>query len=143
MIASLPKSTADFGKCCKLPADLKHPAIPDMEAFVAATRLNLETLTAIKRIVAECARVVARRHMETVQQSMAEVTGAMQTMSSREPPQATGVKQGDLLKRACERGASSTKELSDLIQHSNDEAVTLLNARVEALSTKLLVSEYS
>ena len=77
--------------------------------------------------------------METVQQSMAEVTGAMQTMLSFEPPQATGVLQLVLLKRPCERGASSTKEFSDLIQHSNDEALTLLSARVDALSTKLLV----
>jgi phasin family protein len=112
-----------------------------MDAYVSATRLNLATLTAINGIVTECARAVARRGMEIVQQSMAEVTAAVQTISSRESPQAAGVKQVELLKQAYERGASSTKELSNLIQNSNDEALTLLNARVDALSTKLLVTQ--
>ena len=129
-MASHPRTMVEFGECGNMPA---------MAVFVAATRLNLATLTATDRIVMESARVVARRHMEIVQQSMAELIGAVQSMSSHEP-QANGTKQVELLK-ASERGASSMKELSDLIQHSNDEAVTLLNARVDALSTTLLVTQ--
>ena len=83
-MASLPIFMTDAGECATLVADMKHPATSDMEAFVAATRLNLATLTAIDRIVMECARVVARRQMEIVQQSMAEMIGAVQTMSSPE-----------------------------------------------------------
>jgi phasin family protein len=128
---------ADAGECGTLFADMTHPATSDMEAFVAATRLNLATLSAIDRIVMECARVVARRQMEIVQQSMAEVTGAVQTMSSLEASQAKDAKQFELLKRTCERGTSSTKELRDLIQHSSDEATTFLNARVDALDSEL------
>jgi phasin family protein len=129
-MASHPRTMVEFGECGNMPA---------MAVFVAATRLNLATLTATNRIVRECAGVVARRHMEILQQSMAELIGAVQSMSSHEP-QANGTKQVELLK-ASERGASSMKELSDLIQHSNDEAVTLLNARVDALSTTLLVTQ--
>ena len=36
--------------------------------------------------------------------------------------------------------SSGMRELSDLIQHSNDEAVTLLNDRVDALSNTLFVT---
>ena len=100
MMASFRKSTADTDECGKLFADPKHPTTPDMEAFAPATGLNLETLTATRRIIAECARTIARRHMEIVQQSMAEVTGAVRTMSSLEPPQATDINQVELLKRA-------------------------------------------
>jgi phasin family protein len=133
MMALLPESTADLRECGKLFADLNHPAVADIEAFAAAIRLNVETLAVIDRIVSESARKVARRHMEIVQQSMADVTGAVRTIPSPGPPQA------ELLKRACERGASGTRELSDLIRHSNDEALALLKARVDALSAKLQV----
>ncbi len=139
-MASLPIFMTDAGECATLVADMKHPATSDMEAFVAATRLNLATLTAIDRIVMECARVVARRQMEIVQQSMAEMIGAVQTMSSPEASQVKDAKQFELLKRTCERGASSTKELRDLIQQSSDEATTLLNARVDALDIELCIT---
>ena len=44
-----PKSMADFGDFTKLFADLKFPAVPDMDAFVSASRRNMETLTAANR----------------------------------------------------------------------------------------------
>jgi phasin family protein len=129
-----PKSLADFGEFGKLFADLKLPAIPDVEAFVSASRRNIETLTAANRIALDGAQAVARRHMEIVQQSMAELTEAVRAMSSVEAPQAKAAKQAELLKQAYERAVSNMKEISDLIQHSNAEAVKLLNARfVEAI----------
>ena len=81
-----PKSMADFGEFGKLFADMKLPAMLDMDAFVAASRRNIETLTAANRIALEGAQTVARRHMEIVQQSMAELTEAVQAMSSLEAP---------------------------------------------------------
>ena len=41
----------------------------------------------------------------------------------------TSAKQADLLKRTYERAVSNTRELSDLIQRSNGEALDLLNKR--------------
>ena len=129
-----PKSMADFGDFGKLFADLKLPAAPDMEAFVAASRRNMETLTAANKIALEGAQAVARRHIEILQQSMGELTEAVRAMSSVEAPQAKAAKQADLLKQAYERAVSNMKELGDLIQQSNAEAVNLLNARfVEAM----------
>jgi hypothetical protein len=60
---------ADFSKFF---ADMKLPALPDMEMFVAASRKNIETLSAANRVALEGAQAVARRHMEIVQSSMAE-----------------------------------------------------------------------
>jgi phasin family protein len=72
--------------------------------------------------------------MEIMQQSMAELTEAVRAMSSVEAPQAKAAKQAELLKQAYERAVANMKEISDLIQHSNAEAVKLLNARfVEAM----------
>jgi phasin family protein len=124
-----PKSMADFGEFGKLFADMKLPAVPDMEAFVNASRRNMETLTAANRVALEGAQAVGRRHMEIVQQSMAELTEAMRAMSAVEPPQAKAARQAELLKQAYERAVANMKEIGDLIQHSNAEAVRLLNAR--------------
>src|ERR1700710_1096855 len=138
-----PKSMADFGEFGKLFADMKLPAMADMDAFVSASRRNMETLTAANRVALEGAQAVARRHMEIVQQNMAEMTEAVRAMSSMEAPQAKAAKQAELLKAAYERAVSNMKELGDLIQHSNAEAVKLLNARfaeamdeVKALASK-------
>ena len=129
-----PKSMADFGDFGKLFADLKLPVAPDMEAFVTASRRNMETLTAANKVALEGAQAVARRHVEILQQSMGELTEAVRAMSSVEAPQAKAAKQAELLKQAYERAVSNMKELGDLIQHSNTEAVNLLNARfVEAM----------
>jgi phasin family protein len=129
-----PKSMADFGEFGKLFADMKLPAVPDMEALVNASRKNMESLTAANKVALEGAQAVARRHMEIMQQSMAELTEAVRAMSSVEAPQAKAAKQAELLKHAYERAVANMKELSDLIQHSNAEAVKLLNARfVEAM----------
>ena len=139
-----PKSMADFGEFGKLFADMKLPAVPDMEAFVSASRRNMETLTAANRVALEGAQAVARRHMEIVQQSMAEMTEAVRAMSSVEAPQAKAAKQAELLKQAYEHAVANMKEISDLIQHSNAEAVKLLNARfVEALDEVKALAEKS
>jgi phasin family protein len=124
-----PKSMADFGEFGKLFADMKLPAMPDMEAFVSASRRNMETLTAANRVALEGAQAVARRHMEIVQQSMAELTEAVRSMSSVESPQSKAAKQAELLKQAYERAVANMKEIGDLMQHSHAEAMKLLNTR--------------
>ncbi len=124
-----PKLTPDFGDFTKLFADLKFPALPDMESFIAASRRNIETLTAANKVALEGAQAVARRHVEIVQQNMAELTEAVRSLSTAGAPQAKAAKQAELLKLAYERSVANIKELSDLIQQSNAEALKLLNER--------------
>jgi phasin family protein len=110
-------------------ADMKLPALPDMEAFLSANRRNLETLTAANRVALEGAQAVARRHMEMMQGSIAELTEAMKALASTDTPQVKAVRQAELLKHAYQHAVAHMKELSDLIQQSNAEAIALLNAR--------------
>lgn len=124
-----PKSMADFGDFAKFFSDMKMPAMPDMDAFVAASRRNMETFTAANRVALEGAQAVARRHMEIMQQSMTEMTEAMRSFTTAESPQAKAAKQAELLKHAYERSVANIKELGDMIQQSNTEALRLLNAR--------------
>ena len=80
-------------------ADLKFPAIPDMDAFTAATRRNMEALTAANRIALEGAQAVTRREMEIMQQAMSDLTAAMQAVTSTDNPQERAAKQAEALKR--------------------------------------------
>jgi phasin family protein len=115
-------------------AQLKLPAVPDVEAVLNAHRRNLEAFTAANRVALEGAQAVARRQAEIMQQALGELTDTMRALATADSPQAKAARQADLLKQAYERAVANAKELSDLIQRSNGEAVAVLNHRfVEAL----------
>lgn len=113
----------------KMFTDMKLPAVPDMEALMTAHRRNMEALSAANRIALEGAQAVARRHMEIMQQTMAELTETMRTLASVETPAEKAAKQAELLKSAYERAMQNAREIGDLIQKSNGEALALLNRR--------------
>jgi phasin family protein len=123
-------------------AEMTLPALPDMETFLSASRKNLESLSAANRVALEGAQAVARRHMEIVQSSMAEMSEAMQALAATDTPQAKAAKQAELLKHAYQHAVAHMKELSDLIQHSNAEALGLLNRRfAEAMDEMKALAE--
>lgn len=126
---AFPPKMSDFGDFTKIFAELKFPAVPDLDSFVSASRKNIETLAAANKIALEGAQAVARRHMEIMQQNMTEMTEAMRALTSAETPQAKAAKQAEVLKAAYERAVGNIKELGDMIQQSNTEALRLLNQR--------------
>ena len=117
---------ADFSRMF---SDMKMPGMPGMDTFLQAQRRNMEVLTAANRVALEGAQAVARRHMEIMQQTMQEVTETMRDMATADNPQAKAAKQTELLKSAYERAVAHMKELADLIQRSNGEALGMLNQR--------------
>ncbi len=127
----------------KLLGSMKMPMMPDMEALMSAHRRNLETLSAANKVALEGAQSIARRNMEMMQQTMAELTEGMRGFSPTEPPQARAARQAEMLKSAYERAVFNMQEISGLIQKSNGEALNLLNQRfTEAVEeVKLLVSK--
>ncbi len=120
---------AGMAEFSRMFSDMKFPAMPDMDAFLAAHRRNMETLSAANRVALEGAQTVAKRHMEIVQQTMQEMTETIRDLSSPDSPQGRAAKQADLIKQAYERAVSHMKELADLIQRSNGEALGMLNQR--------------
>jgi phasin family protein len=141
---AFPPKMSDFGDFTKIFADLKFPAVPDLDAFVSASRKNIETLTAANKVALEGAQAVARRHMEIVQQSMSELSEAVRSLSTAEAPQAKAARQAELLKHAYERSVANIKELSDMIQQSNTEALKLLHHRfTEAMDEVKMLADKS
>ena len=133
--------TADF---TKMFSEMKFPAMPDMDMFLQAHRRNIETLSAANRVALEGAQAVARRHMEIMQQTMSEMAETMQALASPGAPQQRAAKQAELMKSAYERAVANMRELAELIQKANGEAVTLLNKRfVEAMDEVKRLAESS
>ncbi|MDT7951988.1 MAG: TIGR01841 family phasin [Acetobacteraceae bacterium] len=128
------KRTADAGMAgmaefSRMFGEMKFPMMPDMEMFLSAHRRNMETLSAANRVALEGAQTVAKRHMEIVQQTMQEMTDTIRQLSSSESPQARASRQAELVKQAYERAVAHMRELADLIQRSNGEALGMLNQR--------------
>jgi len=131
-MASKPPSMFDMD-FTKMMADFKldqfkMPGV-DMEALMAAQRRNIEVFSAANRVALEGAQAIAKRHMEIVQSSVGEMTEAMKALSGNEAPQAKAARQAELLKAAYEKAVTNMRELADMIQRSNGEALGLLNKR--------------
>jgi phasin family protein len=124
--AKMKAATEDFSK---LFSGLKLPPVPDSEALLLAHRRNVEALSTANRIALEGAQAVAKRHMEIMQQTMSELTEQIRALSTAESPAAKASRQAELLKQSYERAAANTKELTDLIQRANADAVGALNHR--------------
>ena len=100
----------------KMLAEWRVPGLPDVEQLAAAQRRNFEALSAANKVALEGAQAVARRHMEILQQSMSEMTKAMQSVAGAQDPQARAAKQAEMLKSAYERAVGNMREVADLIQ---------------------------
>ena len=113
----------------KVLGEFRMPAMPDMDALAAAQRRNIEALSTANRVALEGAQAVARRHMEIMQNSVAEMTEAMKAFSNADAPQDKAAKQAALAKSTYEKAVANLQEIADLIQKSNNEALSVLNKR--------------
>lgn len=128
--AAVERQTALFGDVTRMFAEMRFPsAIPDAGALMSAHRRNMDALSQANRLALEGAQAVARRHMEIMQQTMTELTEHVRELAGTDSPQAKAARAAELLKRSYEHAVSNIRELSDLIQRSNGEALGLLDNR--------------
>ncbi|MDD2704491.1 MAG: TIGR01841 family phasin, partial [Acidocella sp.] len=66
---------------------------------------------------------------EIMQSTMSSITEKLKDLSSTDTPSNRAAKQTDMLKQAYENAVANTRELGDLIQKSNSEALQKLNNR--------------
>lgn len=109
--------------------EFRMPALPNMDALAAAQRRNIEALSTANRVALEGAQAVARRHMEILQNSVAEMTEMMKAFSTADAPQDKASKQAEIAKLTYEKAVGNLQEIADLIQKSNAEALSVLNKR--------------
>ena len=96
------------------------------------------TIKGVQKLLKEQgAQAVARRHMEIMQSTMSGLTTTLKELSVSDSPANRAAKQTDLLKQAYENAVSNTRELGDLIQKSNTEAMEKLNHRFAEAMTEM------
>lgn len=114
----------------RLLGEMKMPGVPDADALMRAHQRNIEALSAANRIALEGAQAVAKRHMEIMQQTMGELTETLKAVASGGAPQDKAAQQAELLKAAYERAVANSREMGELIQKANGEAMGALNQGV-------------
>ena len=128
--AAAESQNALFGDFTRMFSEMRFPsALPDSNILLSAHRRNMDALSQANRMALEGAQAVARRHMEIMQQTMTELTEQVRELAGSDTPQAKAARQAELLKRSYEHAVTNMKELSDLIQKSNAEALALLDKR--------------
>jgi phasin family protein len=125
-------ATAAMTELGRMTAAMKMPFVPDIEALLSVNRRNFEALSAANRVALEGAQAVARRNMEIMQHTMAEVTQSMRQLSSDDAPQVRFARQADMLKSAYQTAVANMQEISSLIRKSNGEALGVLQLRFAA-----------
>jgi phasin family protein len=110
-------------------AEMQSLVIPDVDALTTGHRRNMEALSAAYRATLEGAQAVARRNAEIMQQAMAEMQEAVKAVASAQAPEEKAAKQLELLKAAYQHSVANMKELTELIQKANAEALGLLSRR--------------
>jgi len=126
----------------KIMAEFRLPAMPDMTELAKAQQKNLEAITAANKVALEGARAVAERHMQIMQQSVAEMQDAMRALATPGDAQQQGAKQMEMAKAAYERATAQMQELADVIQKSSGEALSVLHKRfAEAMEEVKNLSE--
>jgi len=104
-------------------------SLPDTKALLDAHKRNIEAIAAANKVALEGAQAVARRNLEILQQSSAEIAETVKALATTEAPQAKAAKQTEMIKTAYEHAIANMSELRDLLAHSNSEAVEFLNRR--------------
>jgi phasin family protein len=116
-------------------ADLKLPPMPDMGAFMAAQQRNTEALPQAYNATMQGGQEVARRHIEIMRQTMAELGETMRSIADPGVPGEKALKQAELAKRAYRQAVGNIRELSEMTWRANAEAVIVLNKRfIEAIN---------
>lgn len=108
---------------------MKIPLLFDIAALFEVQRRNVEALTAANRVAWTGVVAVARRNLEIVQQTMADVSDTVRTLASPECPGARAMRQTETLIKACDDAAANVKALREIMQHAGVEAMEVLNRR--------------
>lgn len=111
-------------------SSMKMPSMEHFHALAEAQKRNMDAMVAANRVALEGAQTIARRNLELMQQTMGEMAEAMKGLTSLDGTPATKAAQhADVMKAGYERAMTSMKELADLIQKANGEALEVLNRR--------------
>jgi len=102
----------------------------DVGALLESQRKNIETLQAANERALAGVQAIAGRQREILEQTIAEASEALKTLSSSKGPQEAVAKQAELLQVAVEKATTNMRELAEMVTKANDEIVDTMNKRI-------------
>lgn len=122
-----PQSILDLFK--KLGEDMKIPSV-DVQRIVDHHRKNLEALAASGKAAAEGATAVAAKQREILEAALKDVQDAAKGYKVPGTAQEMMAAQSDFAKKAMEAAVKNTRDMAELVQKSNAEAVRVIQDRM-------------
>ncbi|MGQ3355498.1 MAG: phasin family protein [Phreatobacter sp.] len=114
----------------KLGEDMKVPAV-DMDKIVEHHRKNLEALAASGKAAAEGATAIAAKQKEIVEAAVKDIQAAAENFKLPGSAQEMMAAQSEFAKRAMEAAVKNTRDMAELVQKSNAEAVRVIQDRMK------------
>jgi phasin family protein len=126
---------ADFGKWMgdfsKTFANGKTPVV-DFDAVVALQRKNIEALTSANQVAFEGVKAFAQRQAEIAREAVEEFSKVAKEFTSAGSPEEKLAKQAEVAKAGFEHALSNVRELTDMVQKANVQAIDVISKRVAA-----------
>ena len=103
----------------------------DIQAVAEAQRRNIEALTAANQTAFQGLQNVARRQSEIATETLSEATRSAQQLAGTTNPQELTTKQQELVREAFEKATVNMRELAEMMNEANTEAMNIIKQRIE------------
>jgi phasin family protein len=132
-----PKLDFASGKPPELTASIDIPFMFDWTALLAAHWCNMEAISTANRIVLEGAQEAARRNLEIIRQTIDAYSERVQTIGTPECPADRAMRQTETGIKTYEDATANLRELGDIIQQANTEAMEVLSRRCTEVANEM------
>ncbi|MBL8567685.1 MAG: TIGR01841 family phasin [Phreatobacter sp.] len=114
----------------KLGEDMKIPSV-DLNKIIDHHRKNLEALAASGKAAAEGAAAFASKQREIVEAAVKDIQEASKSFKVPGSAQEMMAAQTEFAKRAMEAAVKNTRDMADLVQKHNQDAVRIIQDRMK------------
>lgn len=101
----------------------------DVESLISAQRKNFEALTQANQVAVEGVQALVKRQVEIASSAIEEASAALKEMTAPGGAEEKIAKNAALVKATYEKALSATRELTELVAKTSDEAFGVLNKR--------------
>lgn len=127
-MTEMPKSILDM--FTKLGQEMKIPSV-DLNKIVEHHRKNFEALSASGKAAAEGAAAVAAKQREIIEAAIKDIQDASKNFKIPGSAQEMMAAQSEFAKKAMEAAVKNTRDMAELVQKSNQDAVRIIQDRMK------------
>ena len=119
-----------FTDITKLLEQYKLPGV-DMTSIIEARRKDIEALAEANRIAYEGMQALVQKQTEILSKSMQEIQATAQKMATSGNPAEAMTRQGELVQQGLQTAFNNMRELTEMAQKSQAEALAVITKRAE------------